>query len=134
MSTVYSITGEKSAGKSPGLLLVNWSLTVMLAGFEIDNGDKLFFAVGHCGSIPSSNTTSYTSVLTLTMYDSDSGSASYGTARITLPSSPALTDDNGNLRPLVACFATSEGVNESPTAQDYMLLSDGLEVPTLTCP
>ena len=64
------------------------------------------------------------------MYDSDTSSASYGTARITLPSSPALTDDNGNLRPLVACFATSEGVNESPTAQDYMLLSDGLEVPS----
>jgi hypothetical protein len=109
-STVYSITGEKSAG------------------FGIANGDKLFFAVGDCGSIPSSNTTSYTSVLTLTMFDSDTNSATYGTARITLPSSPALTDDGGNLRTLVACFATSEGVGESPTAQNYMMLADGLEV------
>jgi hypothetical protein len=115
MSTVYNVRSSTESG------------------YGVQSSDLIYFAAGDCSTIPTANTTSETAVLSLTMFeDDDTNSATFSAARVQLPVSPALTDDAGSMRTLVACFATAESINSGlGMPQDFVQLEDGLEVTPL---
>jgi len=94
----------------------------LVAGSAVANGDRIFFAP-NCSYIPSSSSASATAVLEITDFDFTDK-----TARFSLPTSAPLTDDDGELRTLAACFATSESLLEGASFLAYTTLFQAMTV------
>lgn len=100
-------------------------------GYEVADGDKIFFKQDDCNNIPSLNAASSTAPINLTNYDFSlnyqaTPSSTHQTAQVVLPTT--LAAHSGVTNNLVACFATAESLLGDNVARDYVRLPDGLEV------
>jgi len=102
-----------------------------VAGYEIANGDSIYFRPADCSSIPPANTDGETGLLKVLHYDWVESSSTYKAARVTTPSSLRTLSAVGpeaSVRTLVACYATKESLSYGFLAENYVQLADGLEI------
>jgi hypothetical protein len=95
-------------------------------GYEVQDGDRIFFQAGDCATVPGAASASETKPIPLTGFDDLSNSSTYQAARVITPVN--LTTLNGKTRSLVACFATKESLEHEASARNYVRLVDGLEI------
>jgi len=96
-------------------------------GYELANGDKIFFRQGDCLAVPSANSGYETNILSVTNYDSISTSSTFQSVRVTLPAT-LTAHSSGAARSLAVCYATAESVSVNTESNDFVRLVVSLEV------
>jgi hypothetical protein len=95
-------------------------------GYEVADGDKVFFQPDDCSTVPGADGAAATLPISLISYDPTLTSSTYQSARVVTPIT--LTTATGAPRTLVACFATSESLTGDTAARNYVRLADGLTI------
>jgi len=107
--------------------IYNVKATTSSPGYEVADGDHIFFREGSCASSPWQTGDGETAPMMVKEYDGVPTSSTYQAARFQTNSS-LVALPNGGTRSLVACYATSQGLTHDSAANNYAQLDDGLEI------